>query len=101
MNIEPYDINDSEDFETLAAFFSVLSDAKRLKIVLVLFEGELCVCDIADKLNAKQPSISQHLKILWQAKILKKRKVGLHIYYSLDSDIVKQIYLLGATHVEK
>lgn len=90
-----------EEFNILADFFSVFSDSARLKIISALSEKELCVYDLSSLLNMKQPSASQHLKTLWQAKVVKKRKVGLHVFYRLDDEHIKKIYLLGYKHVKE
>jgi len=89
------------ELETLASFFSLFSDPTRLKIINALSDKEMCVCDLANLLKIKQPSISQHLKSLWQGKIIKRKKDGQHVFYSLDDDHIKQIYNLGDEHVKE
>ncbi|ELV05999.1 ArsR/SmtB family transcription factor [Brachyspira hampsonii] len=84
-----------EEFSLLAGFFSVFSDSTRLKIISALSEKELCVHELSSLLDMKQPSISQHLKMLWQARVVKKRKVGLHVFYRLDDEHIEKIYTLG------
>lgn len=90
-----------EEFSILADFFSVFADSTRLKIISALSKEELCVYDISSLLNMKQPSTSQHLKTLWQAKVVKKRKVGLHVFYRLDDEHIKKIYSWGYEHVKE
>lgn len=90
-----------EEFAILADFFSVFSDSTRLKIISALSEKELCVHELSSLLEMKQPSISQHLKTLWQAKVVKKRKVGLHVFYRLDDEHIEKIYAWGYEHVKE
>lgn len=90
-----------EEFTILADFFSVFSDSTRLKIISALSEKELCVHELSSLLKMKQPSISQHLKTLWQAKVVKKRKVGLHVFYRLDDEHIEKIYTWGYEHVKE
>ena len=69
-----------------ATWFRALGDETRLKIVDRLSEGELCVCDLTDLLDTKQPLLSFHLKTLKEAGILHDRRVGRWVYYSLNPD---------------
>lgn len=91
----------NDELESLASFFSLFSDPTRLKIINALSEKEMCVCDLANFLEIKQPSISQHLKSLWQGKVIKRKKNGLHVFYSLDDEHIKQIYNWGYEHVKE
>ena len=76
--------------------FKAISDETRLKILALLKEGELCVCDIAETLKMTQPNISFHLGILREAGLIKDKKSGRWIHYSLDdSDIFRRFLLLG------
>ena len=70
----------------LAQFYKALSDETRLKIIELLFQKELCVCDIFDAFNLSQPAISHHLKILKQAGIVNDTRVGKWVYYGLNAD---------------
>jgi ArsR family transcriptional regulator, arsenate/arsenite/antimonite-responsive transcriptional repressor len=75
----------------LAELFKALADENRLKIIKMLSEKELCVCEIYDKLNMSQPAISHHLKILRVAGLVKDTKEGKWIYYSLDKDALASL----------
>ena len=76
--------------------FKALSDETRLRILALLKESELCVCDIAETLKMTQPNISFHLGILREAGLIKDKKSGRWIHYSLDdSDIFRRFLLLG------
>jgi len=83
----------------LADFFKVFSDPTRLKILSSLAESEMCVCDIAYLLNMSQSAISHQLRVLKQARLVKNRKEGKVVYYSLDDDHVKQIIGQGLVHI--
>ena len=76
--------------------FKALSDETRLKILSLMKEGEICVCDIAGTLNMTQPNISFHLNILKAAGLIKDRKTGRWVHYSLnDADMFTRFLLLG------
>ena len=91
------------DYDTLydlSEFFKVFGDSTRISIIAVLFkEGELCVCDIATALHATQSAISHQLRILRTAGLVKTRRDGKTIYYTLDDEHVEQIYQVGLTHI--
>lgn len=82
-----------------ADFFKIIGDKTRMKILLALFESELCVCDIAVLLNMNQSAISHQLRVLKQAELVKYRKDGRVVYYSLDDDHVKNILDQGLVHI--
>lgn len=79
--------------------FKVLGDETRTKILSVLVSGELCVCDISKALNMTKSAISHQLKVLRLARLVKPRKVGKEIFYSLDDDHVLKIYKMAIEHV--
>lgn len=83
----------------MAEFFKVLGDSTRIRIICALFESELCVCDIANVLNMTQSAISHQLKTLKQARLVKSRREGKVMYYTLDDEHVKQIFDLGLIHL--
>ncbi|WP_461570060.1 ArsR/SmtB family transcription factor [Thermincola ferriacetica] len=76
----------------IAEFFKALGDETRLKIINMLAEQEMCVCEILDKLNMSQPAVSHHLKILRQAGLVKDSRDGKWIYYSLNGDVFKEVF---------
>ncbi|HCO18219.1 ArsR/SmtB family transcription factor [Gudongella oleilytica] len=82
-----------------ADFFKIIGDKTRMKILLALFESELCVCDIAVLLDMNQSAISHQLRVLKQAELVKYRKDGRVVYYSLDDDHVKNILDQGLVHI--
>ena len=83
----------------LAEFFKVFGDSTRIKIICALFEAEMCVCDLAALLNVSQSAISHQLKTLKSARLVKYRRDGKVIYYSLDDEHVKHVFDEGLRHV--
>ena len=92
----------NEDFiYDLADFFKVFADSTRMKIIYALMEEELCVCDIANIVQTTQSAISHQLRILKQSKLVKYRKEGKVVYYSLDDEHISQIVKKGREHIEE
>lgn len=87
--------------DNLAELFKVFGDATRLRILFTLSDGEKCVCDIAAGLNMTQSAVSHQLKILKQNKLIKNRREGKSIFYSLADDHVRTIVAQGLEHVEE
>ena len=85
----------------LAELFKVFGDSTRIRILFVLFEAEVCVCDLAQALNVTQSAISHQLKILKQNKLVKSRREGKSIFYSLADDHVRTIISMGREHIEE
>ena len=85
----------------LAELFKVFADSTRMKIIYALMEEELCVCDIANIVKTTQSAISHQLRILKQAKLVKFRKEGKVVYYSLDDEHISQIVKKGREHIEE
>lgn len=85
----------------IAEFFKVFADSTRIKILCALHENELCVCDIAVVLNMTKSAVSHQLKILRQANLVKNRKDGKIVYYSLSDDHVKKIFEMAVDHLEE
>lgn len=83
----------------LAELFKVFGDSTRIRILWALDEAELCVCDIAVLLNMTQSAISHQLRVLKQADLVKSRKDGKIVFYSLKDDHVRQILDQGMDHV--
>ena len=85
----------------LAEFFKVFADSTRMKIIYALMENELCVCDIAAIVGTTQSAISHQLRILKQSKLVKYRKDGKVVYYSLDDEHISEIVKKGSEHIEE
>ena len=77
---------DEEELYDLADLFKVFADSTRIRILFVLFEAEVCVCDLAKVLNMTQSAVSHQLRILKQNKLVKNRREGKSIFYSLADD---------------
>ena len=89
-----------EDTSKVAQVFKSLGDENRLNIVLLLLDGEKCVGEISERLNIKQSATSHNLKTLKNAKILKSKKQGNVIYYSLQDSHVKIIIETSLEHLK-
>ena len=90
-----------EELQDLAEFFKVFGDATRVKILFVLLQAEMCVCDLAAALSMTQSAISHQLRILKQNKLVKNRREGKSIFYSLADDHVRTIINQGREHIEE
>ncbi|MDO4337062.1 MAG: metalloregulator ArsR/SmtB family transcription factor [Eubacteriales bacterium] len=100
MNVQKIDYHtDDETLYRLAELFKVFGDPTRIRILYTLSQKELCVQDIADNLNMTQSAISHQLRILKQAALVKFRREGKTIYYSLADDHVATIMAQGLEHV--
>lgn len=88
------------DMTALAELFKVLADETRVKVVYLLSKEELCVCDIAALLNSTVSNISHHLRVLRTAHLVKFRREGKQVYYTLDDDHVLHIINEGFEHVK-
>jgi ArsR family transcriptional regulator len=85
----------------LAELFKVFGDSTRIRILFVLFEAEVCVCDLAEALHMTQSAISHQLRILKQSRLVKSRREGKSIFYSLADDHVRSIIDQGREHIEE
>ena len=85
----------------LAELFKVFGDSTRIRILYALFESELCVGDMAQLLGISQSAVSQQLKILKDAKLVRFRRDGKIIFYMLDDDHVRTMLSMGMEHVEE
>ena len=85
----------------LAELFRVFGDTTRVKILCALFTSELCVCDIAALLSMTQSAISHQLRILKQTRLVKYRRDGKTVYYSLNDDHIENIFAQGMEHISE
>ena len=92
---------EEEKLYDLAELFKIFGDTTRIRILYVLFEAEMCVCDIAEVLSMTQSAISHQLRLLKQAKLVKNRREGKTVYYSLADDHVRTIIDQGMEHIEE
>lgn len=98
-------VNDTMPEETelydLAELFKVFGDSTRIRILFVLFEAEVCVCDLAKVLNMTQSAISHQLRILKANKLVNSRRDGKSVFYSLADGHVRTIIAQGREHIEE
>ncbi|MBI9090886.1 MAG: winged helix-turn-helix transcriptional regulator [Desulfobacterium sp.] len=85
----------------LAELFKVLSDHTRIRILHALLHAELCVCDLVDVLDMNQSAVSHQLRVLRTAKVVKYRKEGRNVFYSLDDDHIFSLLRDGMDHVRE
>lgn len=90
---------DDEKIIDLAELFKVFGDSTRIKIICALLQSELCVCDLSCCINSTVSAVSHQLRILKQAKLVKYRKEGKVVYYSLDDEHVFEIFNKGCEHL--
>lgn len=90
---------DEDSLFDLAELFKVFGDSTRVKILYILFESEMCVCDIAESLSMTVSAISHQLRILKNAKLIKFRKDGKNVIYSLADEHVARILDQGMEHI--
>ena len=90
-----------ETLYDLAELFKVFGDSTRIRILFVLFEAEVCVCDLAEALHMTQSAISHQLRILKQNKLVNSRREGKSIFYSLADGHVRTIIAQGREHIEE
>ena len=93
-------LKENELFD-LAELFKVFGDSTRIRILYVLFEEEICVQELADRLGMTQSAVSHQLKILKQSKLIKSRREGKSAFYSLSDDHVRSIIDQGLEHVQE
>ena len=92
-------ILDEDRLKELADFFKVFADTTRLRILSVLFQSEMCVCDLAEVLGMTQSAISHQLRILQQMKLVKNRREGKTVFYSLADGHIQTIMNQGMEHI--
>ena len=91
---------DDKKLINLSELFKILGDLTRIKIIWTLDNNEMCVCDIANVLNMTKSSISHQLSILKNAGIVRYRKSGKEVYYTLDDEHINKLYEIGLEHIE-
>ena len=92
---------DDTDLFDLAEFYKVFGDSTRIKILYVLFESEMCVGGIAQLLNMTMSAISHQLRVLKGARLVKQRREGKTVFYSLADDHVRTIIGMGMEHISE
>ena len=90
-----------EILEKTAEVFKVFGDKTRIRILAALSEGEMCVCCLCDLLEMSQSAVSHQLSVLKAARLIKSRREGKQMYYSLDDAHIGAILCTGISHVEE
>ena len=85
----------------LAEFFKIFGDSTRIRILYALYESEMCVCDLAELLRVSQSAISHQLALLRASKLVKYRRDGKTVFYSLDDDHIFSILAQGMEHIKE
>ncbi|NLP14211.1 MAG: helix-turn-helix transcriptional regulator [Clostridium sp.] len=93
------DMPQEDNLYDLAELFKVFGDTTRIKIIWALFQSEMCVCDIAFLLNMTQSAISHQLRVLKASKLVRNRRAGKTVFYSLADDHIKKIFEMGMEHI--
>lgn len=101
VNAVKRNIPDEDELYDLSDFFKVLGDSTRVRIMWALDENEMCVCDLAVLLNMTKSAISHQLRSLRDANLVKYRRDGKVVYYSLSDDHVKSIFEKGLEHIRE
>lgn len=89
------------EYIDLGTLFKMFADPTRLKILSLLFQEELCVCDISCLLDMTQSAVSHQLSVLRSNRLIKYRREGKNIFYSLDDEHIQQIYDAGLSHIKE
>ena len=88
-----------DELYDIAELFKVFGDSTRVRIISALFVRELCVCDICEVIGMNKSAVSHQLRVLRQTKIVKSRKSGKEVYYSLDDSHIENIFALASEHL--
>lgn len=91
-------VDKKENIEVTVNLFKIFSDYTRLRIIDLLVNSEICVQDIADTLEASQSAISHQLKLLRDLHVVRTRKQGKQVFYTLNDNHIKEIFLIGYRH---
>ncbi len=90
---------DEDTFNRLADLFKLIGDTTRCRILFALDKREMCVCDLANVLNMTKSSISHQLAVLRRSGVVKCRKNGKEVYYTLDDDHIVRLFEIGLEHI--
>jgi DNA-binding transcriptional ArsR family regulator len=95
------EVSDDSTLYSMAEFLKVFGDSTRLKIINALMVSEMCVCDISAVTKMNSSAISHHLKILRDARVVKYRRQGKVVYYSICDEHIELIFKQGLTHIKE
>lgn len=91
---------DENTFQDLADFYKIMGDSTRCKIIFALQQNEMCVCDLANVLSMTKSSISHQLSKMKNSGVVKCRREGKAVYYSLDDEHIAEIFIITMTHIK-
>lgn len=94
-------MEDTEVLYAVSDFFKVMCDSTRMRVMAALDSGEMCVCDLSALLDMTKSAISHQLKVLKDAHLVKSRREGKNVYYSLKDEHVKLIIEMGIEHIKE
>ncbi len=89
---------DRENIQELSEIFKLFADETRLRIICAILNTELCVCDLCELLNLSQSAVSHQLQLLRSSKLVKYRKEGKQVYYSLEDEHIESIIKMALAH---
>ena len=95
------EMKSDEIFFALSETYKALGDPTRLKMLYALLKEELCVCELTELLGMSQSAISHQLRVLRNMRLVKYRKEGRAVFYSLDDEHINQLFIAGLDHVEE
>lgn len=91
---------DENTFDSLADFYKILGDATRCKIIFALLQSEMCVCDLANVLSMSKSAVSHQLGKMRNSGVVRCRREGKEVYYSLDDEHIAEIFTVTAEHIK-
>jgi DNA-binding transcriptional ArsR family regulator len=94
-------MNREEEIGAMAELFHQMADSTRLELLLALSDGEKCVCDLAENARVSVSAVSHQLRSLKMARLVRSRRDGRHVYYSLDDDHVQSLVSLAGEHIRE
>lgn len=94
-------IPDDDTLITISDLFKVLGDMTRVKILSALLENELCVCDLSEIVGMGQSAVSHQLRVLRASKVVKFRRDGKSIFYSVDDDHIRTLFEIAFKHINE
>lgn len=100
-NKEIQNIPNDDNIFNLSELFKILGDPTRIRIIYCIYKKEMCVCEIAESINMSHSSVSHQLKNLKQARLVKVKKEGKEVYYSLNDEHIEKIFSLGLEHIKE
>ncbi len=90
-----------EEIQDLSEIFKLFADETRLRIICAILNTELCVCDLCELLNLNQSAVSHQLQLLRSSKLVKYRKEGKQVYYSLKDEHIENIIKMALAHIKE